>query len=269
MDFGICLQSVVPLRSEPSHRAEMVTQLLFGELLRVISFNKEWALVQLAYDDYQGWILSDQTVVLSESEFLVLLNAETGVSHDLVQLISNETTKTILPIILGSSLPGIRDRECSIIGENYYFDGSINIFSSFESKATPVDYLKAKQNIVNDALLYINAPYLWGGRSPFGIDCSGFTQMVYKLQKIKLLRDANQQATQGETLNFINEAEPGDLAFFDDEEEKIIHVGMIMDSSRIIHASGKVRIDSIDHQGIFNKEEQRYSHNLRVIKRIV
>jgi cell wall-associated NlpC family hydrolase len=118
-------------------------------------------------------------------------------------------------------------------------------------------------------MTFLNAPYMWGGRSPFGIDCSGFTQAVYKLKRIKLLRDASQQSTLGEPLSFLTEAEPGDLAFFDNEEGLISHVGIITDQQHIIHASGKVRIDRIDHEGIYNDEEKRYTHLLRIIKRII
>jgi cell wall-associated NlpC family hydrolase len=122
---------------------------------------------------------------------------------------------------------------------------------------------------VNDALLYLNAPYVWGGRTPFGIDCSGFVQMVYKMKKIKLLRDASQQASQGEVISLLGEAEPGDLAFFDDAEGKITHVGLLIDRSHIIHCSGKVRIDVLDHEGIYNEAVQKYTHKLRLIRRIV
>jgi len=118
-------------------------------------------------------------------------------------------------------------------------------------------------------MMYLNAPYLWGGRSPFGIDCSGFTQVIYKLNGFKLPRDASQQATIGETLSFIEESESGDLAFFDNEEGNIIHVGIMLENNNIIHASGKVRIDKIDHQGIFNSETNTYSHRLRLIKKIL
>ena len=128
---------------------------------------------------------------------------------------------------------------------------------------------KPKSDIVSTAFLYLNAPYLWGGKSPFGIDCSGFTQMVYKLCGYKLLRDAYQQSNQGDALSFIEESEPGDLAFFDNEEGKIIHVGIIMENNYIIHASGKVRIDRLDHLGIYNAEQNKHTHRLRVIKKIV
>ena len=124
-------------------------------------------------------------------------------------------------------------------------------------------------NIVTQAQIFLNAPYLWGGRSPFGIDCSGFTQLVYKLCGIQLKRDANQQAEQGETITFLQESKAGDLAFFENSDGRIVHVGIILDNNKIIHASGKVRIDKIDHQGIFNEEKKNYSHNLRLIKRIV
>ena len=125
-----------------------------------------------------------------------------------------------------------------------------------------------KDKLVENALMYLNAPYLWGGRSPLGIDCSGFTQMVYRLQGVDLPRDAYQQAEVGTTLSFVEESEAGDLAFFDNNEERITHVGIILENNHIIHASGKVRIDRIDQQGIFKKELGTHTHKLRLIKSI-
>ena len=127
----------------------------------------------------------------------------------------------------------------------------------------------SREKIVDNAMMYVNAPYLWGGRSPFGIDCSGFTQLVYKIGGKKLPRDAYQQAEIGQTLSFVEEAENGDLAFFDNEEGSIIHVGILLGENEIIHSSGKVRIDKIDHQGIFNVDTKKYSHKLRLIKKIL
>ena len=269
MKFGISLQSILPLRSEPSHKSEMVSQVLFGELFRVLQQSATWIKVQLSYDNYEGWIDLKQVLLIDETEFIRLFNSETPVSFDLVQLLSNDSKKTILPVILGSSLPGLAEQHFRVRDQVFSFEGQTSGNSHFESVLTPQERMSAKQKIIDDAMLYLNAPYLWGGRSPFGIDCSGFVQMVYKLHRVKLLRDASQQAKSGEALNFVSEAEPGDLAFFDDEDGTITHVGMMMDKHRIIHASGNVRIDSIDHQGIYSLEEKKYTHKLRVIKRII
>jgi gamma-D-glutamyl-L-lysine dipeptidyl-peptidase len=269
MEFGICLQSIVPVRAIPSHKGEMVSQVLFGELYRILQKEGDWLLVQLTYDNYGGWINQNQSFSLDEREFIDLINAETPVSLDLVQLISNDTLQSIIPVVLGSSLPGFDGQHFTVGKQTFSFEGLVAGATALESAQTPRDRLNAKQAIIDDAMLFLNAPYLWGGRSPFGIDCSGFVQAVYKLKKVKLLRDASQQATHGEPLNFISEAEPGDLAFFDDEEGNITHVGIIIDKTRIIHASGKVRIDLIDHEGIYNEEEKRYTHKLRIIKRII
>ena len=269
MEFGISLQSILPIRSEPDHKAEMVSQILFGELFRILHKELNWIRIQLSYDNYEGWIDLKQVTLLDESEFIRLFNAKTPSSVDLVQLLSNDSKKTILPVLLGSSLPGLADHHFRIKDQFFSFEGLTSDSLSLEVVPSQQERLIAKQRLIDDAMLYLNAPYLWGGRSPFGIDCSGFTQMVYKLNKIKLLRDASQQAAMGESLNFVSEAEPGDLAFFDDEEGKIIHVGLMMNKNRIIHASGKIRIDSIDHQGIYSEEEKKYTHKLRVIRRII
>jgi hypothetical protein len=269
MEFGICLQSVVPVRSDPTHKSEMVTQLLFGELFRVRAKESDWLRVQLAYDDYEGWILTTQSFALDEPEFIRIFNSETQTCLDLVQLLTNETRQVIMPVILGSSLPGIENQRFTIGETDYSFDGLISDTASLEHAVTPKERQLAKQSIIDDAMLFLNAPYLWGGRTPFGIDCSGFVQMVYKLKKIRLLRDASQQALHGEPLNFVSEAEPGDLAFFDNEEGIITHVGLMIDKHRIIHASGNVHIDPVDHMGIYNEREKRYTHRLRVIKRII
>ena len=158
--------------------------------------------------------------------------------------------KQILSIVLGSSLNAL-----DLL--NHEFEGS----------RTQEKF--AKENLISTALLYLNTPYLWGGKTPFGIDCSGFTQMVYKLNGYALKRDASQQVDQGEALSFIEESEPGDLAFFDNTEGEITHVGIIMKDNYIIHAHGKVRIDRLDHTGLFNMQSNTHTHDLRVIKRII
>lgn len=269
MTFGISLQSIIPLRSGPDHKSEMVSQILFGELFRITFSEPNWLRVRLSYDNYEGWIQKKEATFLDEGDFLRLLNANTQISLDLVQLLSWERKKTIVPVLLGSSLPGIENGKFTIAGDEFLFDGSLSSFQKVEEPVLNSERLKVRHEIVKNSMLYLNSPYLWGGRSPFGIDCSGFTQMVYKLKRIKLMRDASEQASHGEPISFITEAEPGDLAFFDGTEGRITHVGIIIDQQQIIHASGKVRIDKLDHEGIYNEDEKRYTHKLRIIKRMV
>ena len=257
--FGICNLSVVPCRAEASDRSEMLTQLLFGERFKILEEIPSWTKIKIAYDDYECWIGSKQFLRISGSVFMDLEKSKTVNSFELVQVVSSSTTSQIIPILLGSTLPGFNGKTFSIEKSYFTYDGFTN------ENAVP----NSRNAIIENAFLYLNAPYLWGGRNPFGIDCSGFTQMVFKLNGVKLKRDAIQQAEAGETLSFLEEAQEGDLAFFDNEEGRIIHVGIILNESKIIHASGKVRIDSLDHEGIFNSETQKYSHRLRIIKRIL
>jgi hypothetical protein len=252
--YGICNLAIIPLRIEPNDRSEQVSQVLFGEHFEILEQLKQWFKIRLQYDNYEGWIDSKQCQIITENDFTEISNSAQILNQDLVEYVTTGDN-LLIPIPIGASLSFL----------NY---DSINK-NNIEFEGLKVTGIKPKNELIKTAYMYLNAPYLWGGKTPFGIDCSGFTQMVYKLNGYKLLRDASQQSTQGEALSFIEESEPGDLAFFDNEEGKIIHVGIIMNDNYIIHASGKVRIDRLDHLGIYNAETNRHTHKLRVIKKII
>ena len=252
--FAICNLSIIPLRFEPNDRSEIVSQILFGEHFIILEQGKKWSKVKLHFDDYEGWIDTKQYQIISKENYETLCKEAVILNSDLVQYIS-APNNVLIPITLGASLSFLNHND--INNQNYEFEG------------LKISGVKSKSEIIATSYMYLNAPYLWGGKTPFGIDCSGFTQMVYKLNGYKLLRDASQQSSQGEVLSFIEESEPGDLAFFDNEEGKIIHVGIMLENNYIIHASGKVRIDRLDHLGIYNAELNRHTHRLRVIKKII
>ncbi|WP_250436577.1 C40 family peptidase [Hanstruepera flava] len=249
MQYGICNLSIVPLRLEPSDTSELVSQVLYGDYFKVLEKRKSWSKIRLGFDKYEGWIDNKQYLEISKEDYDSLKEETPKLSTDLVEFVQ-DSDEQLYPIPLGSALNGL-----DIV--KHTFDGNY------------IQEQYAKDHIVKTAFLYLNAPYLWGGKTPFGIDCSGFTQMVYKLNGYKLLRDASQQATQGEALSFIEESDPGDLAFFDNNEGHIVHVGIIMKDNFIIHAHGKVRIDRLDHSGIYNMERGIHTHKLRVIKKIL
>lgn len=248
MAYGCCHLSLVPVRASANDQAEMVTQLLFGDVFEILDQTQKWIKIKITFDAYEGWIDAKQYLSIDDEIYEQLNKTILNCSTDFVEYVQ-DTQNHLLPIVIGSSIQGMK-------ALGYTFDIVAN------------NGQLQRDKIVSTALLYLHAPYIWGGKSPFGMDCSGFTQMVYKICGIKLRRDASQQARQGVNLSFIEEAEPGDLAFFDNEEGNIIHVGIIMKNNYIIHCHGKVRIDRLDHSGIFNTETKKYSHQLRVIKHI-
>lgn len=257
MKYGIIHLSSVPGRQEPSDKSEMITQLLFGDFFTIIDEAKNFIKIQNAFDKYECWICKKQFTPLSPDDFTQLSGKAYYAVKDVIQVVSNENKNA--PILLGSSLPFYSNGQIKIGNDTFTYEGSL-------SEPT---HIGTRKEIVNDSFLYLNAPYLWGGKSPFGIDCSGFTQMVYKINNIIIPRDAYQQAELGESYSFVEEAQPGDLAFFDNEDGRIVHVGILIGNNRIIHASGEVRIDQLDHQGIFNHDTKMYSHKLRVIKNLM
>ncbi len=253
--YGICDIACVPMRREPNHRSEQVSELLFGDSFEILETQSDWIKIKCSYDDYEGWIANSLFTAYSATEYKLDLKKKHACSYDLVQPATSKTRQ--IPILIGSTLPN--------------YDGMIVKFGKEKFTVNGrVTHPKNKYDVAflqKTAKQYLHAPYRWGGKTPFGIDCSGFTQMVFKLMNVRLQRDAYQQATQGKFITFVNHTKAGDLAFFG-ENDAITHVGILLDEEKIIHASGKVRIDKIDQNGIFNVETKKYSHKLRFFKRI-
>ena len=238
MKYGICNLSVMPIRKEGSQTSEMVSQLLYNELYEVLDEKPGWYLIKTLEDQYEGWIQAIQHEEISASAFLEL-QAQTRYLVD----------QTVLEH---------KGRLLSI--------GTVLYEPVFGAMTLPERFTPTL--MIDFAQKLLETPYLWGGRSIFGIDCSGFVQLCARAAGKLLPRDASQQIQEGELVYFLPEIQPGDLAFFGNEEGHIVHVGMMLDNERIIHASGKVRIDYLDQTGIFNKERNEHTHRLQVIKRI-
>ena len=251
MSYGFCHLSIVPLREQASDSSQMCSQLLFGDVFEILEMPAEnWIRIRNAYDSYEGYMDPKQQKPIALEEFKSLSQ---------LQLVNDRSTRITTSEGIMQLPPA-----CSFDEE----DLKIKDFSySLPPQLISFDN-NPLHNVSQIAEGFLNSPYLWGGKTPYGIDCSGLTQSVFKILGIKIKRDASQQATQGKTINFLQEAEPGDLAFFDNNEGHITHVGILLSTSEIIHASGKVRIDSIDHQGIYNSERGKYTHKLRLIKRM-
>lgn len=223
--------SNIPMRVSPSEKSEMVSQMLFGETFTVAEQHEQWLRVCSEADEYCGWVSANMVDPIEK-------DAETCKKNPVVSL----------PFI---SYPGIG-------GKTIYVPGG-SFLPGFDDEGLSKD-------IVPLAMRYIGAPYLWGGKTIFGIDCSALIQVVYRMAGYWLPRDAWQQEQCG--TNVATEIQSGDLAFFKNEEQKIVHVGILCDSTRIIHASGCVRQDRFDEHGIYNESLGRYTHTLASIKRM-
>lgn len=229
----------------------MVNQIILGEIVFIVDENEKWFMVRLHHDDYEGWVDKKQIKILDK-----LPDAPTAIAR---QVISTGMDSAKCPVYIPAG------------ALMHQFDGTS--FSCGSEKIT----LSSAQELITSEIeqvskSFLKVPYLWGGRTVFGMDCSGFTQIVFRLMGQMIKRDAWQQAESGEVVAFVEECITGDLAFFDNAEGRITHVGIVLvddqHSTRIIHCSGEVRIDAFDHQGIYNESTGLYTHNLRLIKRV-
>ena len=238
MRYGICKLSVVPMRKEASHESELVSELLFNDIYEVIEENDEWVKVRCLYDLYEGWVRKLQHYEINDKEYNECLKKDKYIITSPISYYNNKV------LSFGSKI--FEERENSIL-----------LRKKFDSRI-----------MVESAIKLLDTPYRWGGKSIMGIDCSAFVQLCAKVAGFKLPRDASQQVNHGVTVNFLSDAKSGDIAFFENENRRITHVGILLSNDKIIHASGKVRIDTLDQTGIFNKETNRHTHVLSVIKRL-
>ncbi|MCT4010805.1 C40 family peptidase [Elizabethkingia anophelis] len=238
MNKGICNVSVAPVRADKTDKAEIVTEMLYGESADILEVINNWTRIKMHYDGYEGWFDTKQITLVTDD---FLAKRKTHLVTEPFQSRVMESGKMLLSM------------------------GSEVSFETIHAQRGTT----LRQSIVETAKEFLNVPYLWGGKSFFGVDCSGFTQLVLKVHDIKYPRDAYQQGEVGEPLSFIEEAQPGDLAFFENSEGRIIHVGFMLENNQIIHAHGKVRIDTLDSSGIFNKELNKHTHKLRFIRNIL
>ena len=283
VEYVIANATVVPVRENPSEGAEQLTQLLFSEVCEVLDRLPRWTKIRSLVDGQEGWV--DFKMVSPTSEPIsnsVASNSPSGrpisnataiVASRIAVATAMETGEELL-LTLGTRLPNYSHGTFEVLGQQYLIDPTcVNITtaqrSTGEADLQQSDLQRSDLTTIAQSLL--NAPYLWGGKNAMGMDCSGFTQVVYAAMGVNLLRNAREQMTQGELVSSLSESLTGDLAFFDhaDRDPKatnISHVGLLLSPTEIIHCSGCVHIDSIDEEGI-HLSDGSLTHHLVQIKR--
>lgn len=258
MRFGICPLSVTPLRTAPAHKSEMASQLLFGELVEIMDRKgRQWLKVRCIHDNFVAWADTSQITEITPSEF-GNIQENYAFSLELVQAAMGHNH--FIPITIGARLPNFDGLNFKLGALQFTYSGQAVGASELKEEAA---------FLLKMAKRYLNAPFVWGGRSPFGIDSAGLVQVLFAMIGHQLPRDPAAQIDIGTTIDFVEQVQAGDLAFFENKNGRIFHVGLVMEDQAIIHAHGCVRIDRLDHYGIYNEATKRYTHKLRLCKRIL
>lgn len=257
MTYAINFATIVPIRADHSDEAEIMTQMLFGDTFEVLERHRQWFYIKTSYDHYEGWVDEKVVLEISKNTFDALQSSKKYYTAGVLSEVDFDTSGTFL-LPMGSVLP--------------FFDPDKKILKMGDEigvlKGEFITGVHDKNKVLSMAFTYLNAPYLWGGKTHFGLDCSGLTQMAYKACGYDLLRNAKDQALQGASIK-LSEAVSGDLAFFTNDKGKVIHVGFILGDGRILHSHGNAHIDPIDETGIWSLKFKRYSHKLSDVRRII
>ena len=257
---GLSLHSIVPVRAEAREGAEQNTQMLFGELCEILEEQPRWKRIRLASDGQEGWVDAKMICPMTEEEYhgyAEALKEAATVVFPMTYAVSENNGQTI-PLTVGTKLTNYQDGRFEVLGVGFRIDPNM---------VTTQPLALNQENLLKTLRFFINVPYLWGGKNALGMDCSGFTQVIMSLFGKRLPRNASEQAQEGLPVASLEEVQAGDLAFFDHEDGKISHVGIVIDPERIIHCSGRVKVEKLDAQGIYNAEQGGYSHHLVDIRR--
>ena len=258
---AISLHSIVPVRAEAREGAEQETQMLFGELCTVTEEQPRWVRVKLEADGQEGWVDAKMITPMTKDEYRsygATLKGAAVVAFPMAYAMSENNGQTI-PLTAGTRLAKYENGRFEVLGVGFRIDPSMVITAPRELN---------QENLLQTTRFFLNVPYLWGGKNAMGMDCSGFSQVILSLFGKKLLRNASEQATQGRKIASLNKAQAGDLVFFDHEDGRITHVGILIDSGRVIHCSGRVKVEKIDETGIYSAEMGDYTHHLVAIRRV-
>ncbi|MCH5244014.1 MAG: C40 family peptidase [Lentimicrobiaceae bacterium] len=259
--YGICHIAQAPLRDTISHSSEMISQVLFGDIVEIKDKYQNWNKVETLFDGYEGWLDEKQFIAIEQEDYEAYKADKNPVfSTGFLSEAERDADHSIFRIGMGCRLPLFKDGSFKLGKLDYSYKNPV--------WEIPADAEQKKKAVLERASLLINTPYLWGGKSSVGTDCSGFTQLILRSCGINLLRNASQQAGQGTLINLLAEAQAGDLLFFDNENEQIVHTGIYTGNGHVIHASGYVRIDPVDHEGIYRQDMGSYTHHLRLIRRM-
>ena len=259
---AISLHSVVPVRAEAREGAEQNTQMLFGELCEILDQKPRWNRIKLDSDGQEGWVDAKMIAPIAGKDYTAYKKAYAKAAYvvfPMAYAVSENNGQTI-PLTAGTRLTNYKDGRFEVLGVGFRIDPSM-------VSVQPLTL--SLQTLLETTRFFLNTPYLWGGKNALGMDCSGFTQTILSLFGQSILRNASEQAKQGEAVSNLTQAKAGDLAFFDHEDGKITHVGIIIDPTRIIHCSGRVKVEKLDETGIYNIEQGGYSHHLVLIKRFI